>query len=102
MSDYEIPLTPNPQRFSISLAGNQYGINLQWNRFSQAWVIDISDSNGSLLAAGIPLVTGVDLLQQYAYLEIGGSLFVQTDNDTLTMPTFDNMGITSHLYFITS
>lgn len=102
MSSYEVPLSANPQLFSISLGGAQYQINLQWNRFSQAWIIDISDSNKNLLVGGIPLVTGCDLLEQYAYLEIGGSLFVQTDNNALEMPTFDNLGVNSHLYFVTA
>jgi hypothetical protein len=102
MIAYEIPLTPAPQRFSISLGGVRYQINLQWNRFSQAWVIDIYDSNKNLLIGGVPLVTGTDLFEQFGYIEIGGSLFAQTDNNTLAVPTFDNLGINSHLYFVTS
>lgn len=101
MTAYEIPLTPTPQRFSISLGGVRYQINLQWNRFSQAWAIDIYDSNKILLIGGVPLVTGTDLLEQFGYVEIGGSLFAQTDNDTLAVPTFDNLGVNSHIYFVT-
>lgn len=100
MTPYEIPLSAQPQIFSISLSGVQYKINLQWNRIFQAWIIDFSDINDNLIVSGIPLVTGSDLLEQYKYLGINGSLYVQTDNNTDQMPTFDNLGTNSHLYFV--
>jgi hypothetical protein len=41
---------------------------------------------------GVPLVTGVDLLAQYAYLGFIGSLVVQTDHDPDATPTYENLG----------
>ena len=63
--------------------------------------MDIGDVNGNPLVSGIALVTGADLLGQYAYLGIGGQLIVMTDGDPSAIPTFTNLGIESHLYYVT-
>jgi hypothetical protein len=102
MTSYEIPLSPKPQAFSIALGGITYKMTLRWNVPASAWMLDIADATGDLMVGSIPLVTGVDLLAQYAYLGFTGKLVVQTDNDSNAVPTFDNLGTTSHLYFITS
>jgi hypothetical protein len=102
MTAYEIPLSAKPQAFSIALGGVTYKMTLRWNVPAAAWMLDIADATGNLMVGSIPLVTGVDLLGQYAYLGFTGQLVVQTDNDPDAVPTFDNLGSTGHLYFITS
>lgn len=102
MAIYEIPLTPVPQIFSIALGGIGYRITLLWRDPAPGWVIDIADSAGATLVQGIPLVTGANLLEQYGHLGFTGGLHVQTDNDADAVPTIDNLGSTSHLYFATS
>lgn len=102
ITPYEIPLTPMPQLFSIALNNIQYTILLQWCDPANCWKIDIQDVNGVNILAGIPLVTGVDLLQPYKYLNFGGSLVAQTDHDINAIPTYDNLGVTSHLLWITT
>lgn len=102
MAVYEIPLTPDPQTFSISLAGVTYNLTLQWNVLASAWILDIMSSANVPILMGIAVVANVDLLSPYPYLNFGGKLVAQTDNDPSLVPTFDNLGITSHLYFITS
>lgn len=97
---YEIPLTSQNQSFSISLAGVTYNLTVTWNNISQTWVLDIADENDNDILTGIQMTTGEDLLSPYAYLQFGGQLYVQTDNNTLMAPTFTNLGSTSHLYFI--
>lgn len=99
---YEIPLSPDAQNFSITLNNVDYNFSLQWNEPSAAWKIDIADSNNVNILCGIPLITGVDLLEPYAYLNFGGQLIVQTDHDTDNVPTFDNLGINGHLYWISN
>ena len=100
MTAYEIPLSANPQTLSVNLAGAYYNLTVKWNAQNTSWVLDIADSNNNPLVQGIALVTGADLLEQYAYLGIGGQLQVQTDSDTFAVPTIDNLGTDSHLYFI--
>jgi hypothetical protein len=98
---YEIPLSAAPQSFTAQLAGVSYQLTAQWRNAAEGcWILDIADAAGNPLVQGIPLVTGCDLLAQYRYLGIGGQLRVQTDNDPDAMPTFDNLGNASHLYFV--
>lgn len=101
MTAYEIPLSPKPQVFSISLGGVTYKMTLRWNEPASSWMLDIGDETGALLVGSVPLVTGADLLAQYAYLGFAGKLIVQTDHDPNAVPTYDNLGTTGHLYFIT-
>lgn len=97
---HEIPLTPTPQRFSISLGGVTYQLRSVWNPLAQAWVVDIADSSGQPIVSGIPLVCGANLLEQFDYLGIGGELIAQSDNDPNVPPTFNSLGSTGHLYFV--
>lgn len=90
-----------PQKFTISLAGVTYNMVLQWNGQGSFWGLDIADQNNVPIIQGLPLVTGIDLLEQYAYLGIGGQLIVTTDFDTGAPPTSSNLGSQSHLYFVT-
>jgi hypothetical protein len=99
----EIPLVAASQTFDISLANVVYKMTLVWRAAPEGgWVLDIADSDSVPILAGIPLVTGADLLAQYAYLGFGGELIVQTDHDVDAVPTFENLGDTSHLYFVTT
>ncbi|MHA6574564.1 phage baseplate plug family protein [Pseudomonas yamanorum] len=103
MANFEIPLSPDPQTFSISLSGIDYRLTVQWRNADQAgWVLDIADTSANPIIQGIPLVTGVNLLEQYAYLGFAGVLWVQTTADPDAVPTFDNLGVGSHLYWWTS
>lgn len=102
MNFYEIPLTPEPQQFAIPLAGANYTITLEYHNDPElGWTLDLADASGTNMLTGVPLVTGADLLAQYQYLGIGGSLYVYTDSDPLAVPTPDNLGIDAHLYFAT-
>jgi hypothetical protein len=99
---YEIPLQPQAQSFRIQIAGVTYGMTVTWNNFNASWILDIVDVNNDPLVSGIPLITGTDLLAQYAYMGFGGSLYAQTDHDTYAVPTYANLGQQGHLYFVTN
>jgi hypothetical protein len=106
MQAFEIPLTPSPQRFSIQLGGAAYSLTFQFRNAGLpgqggTWILDIADDLGNPLVCGIPLVTGADLLAQYGYLNFGGGLMVMSDGDPAAVPTFANLGVASHLYWIT-
>lgn len=97
---YEIPLTANAQRFSITLAGKQYQLQLIYRNATEGgWMLDLFDASGNALVYAVPLVTGVDLLAPYPDIGIGGSMYVATDGDPYAVPTYDNLGSASHLYF---
>ena len=102
MALYEIPLTPEPQAFGISLAGRSLRLVLRWAESPAAdvpggWVLDILDQPDDTipLICGIPLVAGCDLLAPYAYLELGGALYISGDMP----PTLNNLGDTVLLIF---
>ena len=99
---YTIPLTSAQQQIQISLGGIVYTLTVKWNTVADCWVIDIANQNGVNIVTGIPLVTGCDLLGQYKYLNLGGSLICQTDFDSAAVPTYQNLGSNSQLYFVTS
>ena len=104
---FEIPLSPTPQRFRITLAGVNYGLVMSYRAAPcgmGGWCMDINDDLGNPIVCGVPLVTGSDLLAQYAYLGLGGGMMVLSDGDADALPTFENLGITpgSHLYWITT
>lgn len=100
---YNIPLTPQPQTFQISLGGVQYRITLQWRDADLGgWFLDIADTSGNAIVSGIPLVTGCDLLAQYAYLGFPGQLWVISNGgDPSPVPTFTDLGVSNSLLFVT-
>lgn len=102
MKIVEIPVRPIDQTFRISLSGKTYSFRLMWNASFNAWILDIADSNSVSILSGIPLVTGLDLLSPYPYLEFGGALYVQSDGDATEVPTQVTLGTQGHLYFVTN
>lgn len=96
----EIPLIAAAQKLRVTLVGVTYAMKIQWCPPSSCWVLDIADTNDVPIVTGIPMITGEDLLGQYAYLGIGGQLIVQTDSDVDAVPTYDNLGSLGHLYFV--
>lgn len=99
MAISEIPLSPENQQFSISLAGQSFQMSVTWR--AVFWCLDIMDSGGNDLIKGIPLITGADLMAQYAYLNLGFSLYVGCDDPANENPTEADLGINSHLYAVT-
>lgn len=101
MDTFEIPLSPEPKRFPITLLGITYELVFMYRDAPMGgWIMDINDSLGQPLACGLPLVTGADLLQQFRYLGLGGAMEVYSDGNNDEVPTFENLGIGSHLLWI--
>lgn len=99
---YKIPLTPEAQIFKITLSGTDYWLTLTYaNTTEGGWILDIADANQDPLVVGIPLVTGADLLAQYAYLGFAGRLIVQTTFNPDAVPTYQNLGSEAFLYWVT-
>lgn len=100
---YEIPLTAEPQTFGIALTGRELRFTLHWHEAEPeqpgdpagAWLLDIADSEGSSLVAGVPLVTGRDLLAPYAYLGINGQLWIYGED----APDYESLGERIKLLF---
>ena len=98
---FKIPLTNIPQRFAIDLAGKSYIVLCRYNTEMQSWLISMVDGDTEAdIFDSLPLVTGTDLLAQYAYLEIPGSLIVYTDGNEFAPPTETNLGQECNLYYV--
>lgn len=102
MAVYEVPLTPTPQKFFIQLGATTYRFTMSWNNAPNGgWILDIASNQDVPILYGLALVTGANLLAQYDYLDFDGGLVVQTDYNKNAVPTFQNLGVQSHLYFLT-
>lgn len=102
MSYFTIPLIATPQKMAIRLGGIGYQLTFQYRNCDQGgWTIDIADGSGNAILSGIPMVTGINLLAQYKYLQLGGGLFVQTTSNPDAVPTFENLGDDALLYWVT-
>lgn len=103
MSTFRLPLTNVPQRFIIALGGTEYNLTCRYNDAVDAgWVFDLADLNNVSIVANIPLVVGADLLAGLQYLGILGQLFVYTEGNQFVVPTLENLGVESNVYFETS
>lgn len=103
MTILRIPLEPIAQRFFVALNGVVYECTLQFADVDEGgWFLDIATSDGVMLAAGLPLVTGADILAQFRYLNIipeNAVLYTYTDGDISAPPTYDNLGSAANLYY---
>ncbi|MFO3907585.1 hypothetical protein AAHD62_24225 [Enterobacter hormaechei] len=95
----EIPLSANNQTFRIALGAATFTLRVIW-RDAAGWIMDVMDSGGQPLLLGVPLVTGVNLLEQYPELGINGALMVKTNEDAAEYPTKTNLGAGAQLYFV--
>jgi hypothetical protein len=101
MDLFLIPLVNTPQQFNITLGEQDLIIVCKWNDSPDGgWVIDILDDiTNAPIICNIPLVTGVNLLEQYDYLGFNTKLVIYTDGDANAVPTLDNLGVDSNLYY---
>ncbi|HEM6680820.1 hypothetical protein I5384_03315 [Citrobacter koseri] len=95
MAIQEIPLTADNQQFSINIAGTTWRISIIWRDLY--WIMDLHNDRSEAVISGIPLVTGADLLAQYAYIGLGFKLVVVCDDSTKDYPTKTDLGARSHL-----
>jgi hypothetical protein len=102
VAGFRIPLVNIPQTFDINLSNLPFKMKITWNDAMKSWMMALLDGNTQdVLIESMPLVTGADLLEQFAYLQIPGQLIVFTKGGVTDEPTFDNLGADSNLYYIT-
>lgn len=99
-TSYEIPLTPEAQTFVIALGGVNYKLTFRWCDPVACWMLDIADGAGVAICSGLALVTGTDILGQFAYLGIAGQLIVQSFGKIDAIPGYADLGVHSALFFV--
>ncbi|MBD2782668.1 phage baseplate plug family protein [Xenorhabdus szentirmaii] len=100
MNIVEIPLQAENQKFDIQLGGVNYRMQLQWQDFA-GWILDIMHPNSEPIVMGVPLVFGVDILEQHSYLGFNGELFF-INHGALDETNGKELGKTHRLYFVSS
>mgnify|MGYP006395965963 FL=1 len=75
----EIPLTSDgAQSFRATINGSTYDLFVSYNSRTEVWYMDIS-LNAVILAEGIALLGGVDIVQHYA-ISLDNMYVVNIDN----------------------
>ena len=101
MPIFRIPVTSSNQEFNVILDGIRYALNLYWNKPMMLWVLDFKNTDtGEMLANGVPMVTGCDVLEQFKYLGFTGSLVAYLDS-SLEPPKHADLDGGGRFYFIT-
>ena len=96
---YQIPLSEGAQSYAITLGDFTYQITIIYRGAEGGgWFMDIVRADGTDAIYGIPLVLGVDLLEQYQYKDMG-HLFVEMDAGATRAPSYDDMGSTISLFW---
>ena len=95
----EIPLNSNPEQlFSISLNSQTFDVRVLYNHRADVWTMTFS-IEGSPVLSGVPLVSGVNILEQY---DIGiSNLFLINVADAQANTSIDDLGTSSRLFVLT-
>lgn len=88
----KVPLTSDPcQELTITLGGVSYVLVVKWCELRSTWTMDIlRASDSSILASGVSLVVGVNVLQGFG-LDIGEVFIVDTGSQDVDA-TADDLG----------
>lgn len=73
-------------------------LKTNWCAPANCWIVDVNDENGVPIVAGMAMVTGADLLEQFQYLGLGFQMIVQSDNNPDEVPSYTTLGKTGHLF----
>jgi hypothetical protein len=97
MSLQVIPVNSAPgQTFNVSVSINgavySFFVLLVFNEVAMYWVMSISDANQNLIVAGVPLVTGLNVLRQFQYLGIGSIYVINATGVDIDFPNSSDLG----------
>ncbi len=109
MTISEIPISldlngnPYAQEFSIVLSDVTRILRFTFlNVDNGNWVLDIYDRERFPLLQGLYLISDFNLLEQFAHLNLGGSLFVVHDRKPATSTiAYNELGVVAHVYWWT-
>lgn len=83
------------QIFNSTLNGVNYNFRIIWR--GTEYVLDLLDTNKNPIIQGIALVTGMDLLSPYKYLNLGFGLFVSNSANPMQDMTYKDLSNTHQI-----
>ena len=95
---YIVPVTSSPnQTFTSTIPVDGKKLKLffflRYNTEQKCWEMDISDSNKNHLINSLPLVCGLNILEQHSYLSIGSAYVVKVNKNLYdSNPSENNLG----------
>jgi hypothetical protein len=94
---YILPFTSQPgQSFNTTGVIDGAPLTLQltcgFSEMALCWIVSISDRLGNLLLDSLPLLTGANVLGQYAYLAIGSMFVINASGVAMDSPDSTNLG----------
>lgn len=95
MALYEIPLSAGNQKFTVKLNKLLYKLRLTYRL--DTWYLDILDTAEKPLITGLPLNSGINLIEQYQHILQGG-LFA-TNANIEEVENFNDLGTKIKLYW---
>lgn len=101
MAFFKIPLNPFPESFGVTINNVDYNGVTRWNVPAQTWVLSLFTTNNVPILQNIPLIPGVDLLGQFAYLGINAKMSALVDSDSAAVPSYSALGTTGNAYLET-
>ena len=99
MAEQTIPVTNNPnQLFDFDLKVNNITLpvvfSFVYNRIAGYWYMTLTNRDTlEILLDSVPLLTSDNLLEQYAYLNIGSAYIRNVGNVSFDSPDDTNLGI---------
>lgn len=89
---------PNYQ-FRITLSSQIFTLYFHYNVRMERWILDLEDSSGNIILAGVALLILRDLVGQYVTLALPqGLMFATDDTQKGTQPTLLSFG-TDHTFW---
>ncbi len=78
---YTLPIEPDADAWeqTTDLDGRQFRLTFAWSLREEAWYLDIASRDGTLLAAGLKLAEGVDVLRREASSDLPTGFLVLGD-----------------------
>lgn len=94
---YQLPVTNRPNntlRAQVVVDGEnrEYLLALRYREVCKYWTMDVADLSGNAILVNIPLVTGVNLLEQMHHLGLGAAVLIDRMNTGKAAAGADELG----------
>ena len=94
---YQLPITNKPNnifRAQVVVDGEnrECRLTLRYREVCRYWTMDVADLNGNEIVVNVPLVTGVNILEQMHYLGLGAVILIDRLKTGKAAASSDELG----------